>query len=78
MDIEEIIEVAIMKKGGVGLEKDSFLIMSEVVGDLDQVKELVLIEDRIKCYKCREYDNFAKSLSDLKNREVKRTSTMDA
>ena len=46
MDIEEIIEMIIMKEVGVGLEKDSFQIIPEgttvvaVVG-LDQVQELV-------------------------------------
>ena len=49
MDIEEIIEVIIMKEVEVGLEKDSFQIMPErmtevVVVGIDQVQELVLIE----------------------------------
>ena len=49
MDIEEIIEMIIMKEVEVGLEKDSFQIMPEgmaevVAINLDQVQELVLIE----------------------------------
>ena len=49
MDIEEITEAIIMKKVGVGLERDSFQIMSEgmtevAVVHLDQVQELVLVE----------------------------------
>ena len=48
MDIEEILEVIIMKQEGVGLVKDNFQIMPEgitkvEVEGLDQVKELVLI-----------------------------------
>ena len=48
MDKEESIEVIIMKEVGVGLEKDSFLIMpeemTEVVVGLIKVQELGLIE----------------------------------
>ena len=49
MDTEEIIEMIIMKKKGVGLVKDSFQIMLEgmieiVVVGLDQVQEPVQIE----------------------------------
>ena len=49
MDIEKIIETIIMKELGIGLEKDSFLKMSEgmievVVVDLDQVQKLVPTE----------------------------------
>ena len=48
-DIEEIIEMIIMKEVEVGLEKDSFQIISEgmteaVAVDLDEIQELVLIE----------------------------------
>ena len=48
MDIEEIIEMIIMKEVGVGLEKESFQIIPEgskevVAVDLDQAQELVLI-----------------------------------
>ena len=64
MHVEEIIEMKIMKKIEVALEKDSIQKILEgmtetVVVDLDKVQELVLI-DRIRCYKCREYDHFAK------------------
>ena len=46
MDIEEIIEVIIMKEVGKGVENDGFQIMSEgmtevVVVGLDEVQELV-------------------------------------
>ena len=49
MDIEEIIEMIIMKDIGEGQEKDSFQIIQEgmtqvVEVDLDQVQELVLIQ----------------------------------
>ena len=49
MDIEEIIEMKIMKEVGVGLEKATIKEIPEgmtevVVLDLDQAQELVLIE----------------------------------
>ena len=49
MDIEEIVEMKIMKEVGVGLEKNSIEethkgMTEVVVGDLDKVQELVLIE----------------------------------
>ena len=49
MDIEEIIEMIIMKEVGVGLEKDNLQITSEgmtevIVVGLDQIQELVLID----------------------------------
>ena len=49
VDIEENIEMIIMKEVGVGLEKDSLQIMLEgmtevIAVDLDQVQELVLME----------------------------------
>ena len=48
MDIEEIIEMIIIKEVPVGLGKDSILIilegMIEVIESLDQVSELVPIE----------------------------------
>ena len=52
MDIEEILEMMIMKGVGVGLEKDSFQTIpkgmtEEVVVDLDQIQEVVLIETRL-------------------------------
>ena len=66
VDIEEIIEMIIMKDVGVGPEKDSIQEtlkgMSEVVVVVgpDQVQELSTNRNRIRCYKCREDDHFAK------------------
>ena len=64
VDIEGIIEMTTLKEVEVGLGINNIQVilvdMTEVVvGGLDQVQEPVL-RDRIWCFKCREYDHFAK------------------
>ena len=56
-----------MKEVGVGLEKDSFkvimiegVIEAQVIVDLRSGSRVSINRDRIRCYKCRKYDHFAK------------------
>ena len=53
-----------MEEVDVGLGTDNIQMISEgmieVVVGPDRVQELIPIRDRIRCYKCREYDHFAK------------------
>ena len=78
--IKQIIEMKIIteKEVGVDLEKDHFqgiLVIEEMTEaqtvDQDQDQEQVLIIDRIRCYKCREYYHFAKDFPKSKEeREI--------
>ena len=79
MNIEEIIEMIIMKEVGVGLEKESFQIMPEgmtelVVVVLDQVQELVLIEKVLGVINVESMIILQKTVPP-QNREGNRTST---
>ena len=75
MDIEEIINMIIMKGVGVGLEKDDFQIIAAgmnavVIVGLDQVQELVLIEIEL------ESDHFAKDCPTSKTgKETEQSAT---
>ena len=65
MDTEETIGMQIMKEVGVGLEKDNTNIAQEVDDRSSSRRSrsgsrVCTDRDKIRCYKCREYDHFAK------------------
>ena len=79
MDIGEIIEMRIMteKEGEVGVEKEHIQMIVEgetgivVIVDQGQDQEQVQIQIELGCYKCREYDHFAKDCPTTKEeREI--------
>ena len=73
VDIEVTIEMKTLEEVEVGLEKDSIQVILEemikAVVDQDQVPEQVLMRDRIRCFKCREYDCFAKDCLNISDTE---------
>ena len=69
VDIEGIIEMIILKEVEVGLGIDNIQVISAdmieaIEVGLDQHLDLVQI-DRIGCFKCREYNHFAKECPNL-------------
>ena len=79
MDIEEIMEMTIMKEVGVGLEKDSFQTIPEemtevVAADIDQ--ELVLIGIGLDVISVESMIILLKT-AQLQNRERNGTDSMD-
>ena len=76
MEIEEVIEMRIMMEVEVSLEKDNTETiiedMTEVaVVDLRSGSRVSTNRDRIRCYKCREYDQFAKKTVQHQNQKRK-------
>ena len=64
VDIEIIIETTTLEGVEAGLGKDNIQVIVEgmtraVAVGLDQVQEPILT-DRIRCFRCREYEHFAK------------------
>ena len=80
-NIERITETKIMEEEEVGLEKDSIQLILEgmieeaVAVDLDHVLEPVQI-DRIRCYKCREYDHFTNDCPNPYTGEIEQIQKM--
>ena len=67
VDIEEIIEMKIMKEVGVGLRERSYTgnikrnDRSNTTSRSRSGARVTTNRDRIRCYKCREYDHFVKN-----------------
>ena len=64
----------ILEEVELGLERNIFQLtlegMIEAAVDQDQVQEQVPIRDSFRCFKCREYDQFAKDcLTYIRNRK---------
>ena len=61
MDIEETIGMKIMKEVGVGLKKGNIEVIQERTIEVARSGSGAHTNrDGIRCYKCREYDHFAK------------------
>ena len=73
-DIETIIEMTILEEVEVGLGTDNIqVILAEMIEvaavGLDQVQELALTETELRCFKCREYDHFAKDCQNFQTKK---------
>ena len=83
VDIEEIIGMKIMKEVGVGLEKASYsgnIRRNDRNSSSSRSRSGSRVStnrDRIRCYKCREYDHFVKRCLNNQRRKRDRSNTAD-
>ena len=73
MDIEVALGMIILEEVEIGLGKDSIQVtlreMIEAAADQDQAQEGSTNRDRIRCFKHREYDHFAKDCLNISETE---------